>query len=130
MVNIMDNNENKIITIDISSNSVKIGLVSEHLKLEFIDSQKISVINEDLDGFAKKLDMDNLWNKINDGINRILKKCKPIVNIIGISSCTQRIATVFLDNSGDVIYGGPNIDIRGIDSAYIIDDEFSERALL
>ncbi len=37
----MDNNENKIITIDISSNSVKIGLVSEQLKLEITDSQNI-----------------------------------------------------------------------------------------
>ncbi|MBA7581769.1 putative sugar kinase YoaC [subsurface metagenome] len=125
----MDNNENKIITIDISSNSVKIGLVSEQLKLEITDSQKINVISEDIDGFAKRLDMDDLWNKINDGINHILKKCKSIINIIGISTCTQRIATVFLDNSGDVIYGGPNIDIRGIDSAYMIDDEFSERDL-
>jgi len=121
-VSIVDNNENKIITIDISSNSVKIGLVSEQLKLEITDSQNINVINEDIDGFAKRFDMDDLWNKVNDGINRILKKCKPIVKIIGISSCTQRIATVFLDNSGDVIYGGPNIDIRGIDSAYIIDE--------
>ena len=125
----MDNNENKIITIDISSNSVKIGLVSEQLKLEITDSQKINVISEDIDGFAKRLDMDDLWNKVNDGINHILKKCKSIINIIGISTCTQRIATVFLDNSGDVIYGGPNIDIRGIDSAYMIDDEFSERDL-
>ncbi len=66
----MDNNENKIIAIDISSNSVKIGLVSEHLKLELIESQNINVINEDLDGFVKRLDMDDLWNKINNGINR------------------------------------------------------------
>jgi hypothetical protein len=42
----MDNNENVIITIDISSNFVKIGLVSEQLKLEFIDSQKINVIKD------------------------------------------------------------------------------------
>lgn len=130
MVSILDNNENKIITIDISSNSVKIGLVSEQLKLEITDSQNINVINEDIDGFAKRLDMDDLWNKINIGVNRILKKCKSHhINIIGISTCAQRIATVFLDNSGDVIYGGPNTDVRGIDSAYMIDDEFSERDL-
>jgi len=129
-VSIVDKNENKIITIDISSNSVKIGLVSEQLKLEITDSQKINVINEDIDGFAKRLDMDDLWNKINVGVNRVLKKCKSHqTNIIGISTCAQRIATVFLDNAGKVIYGGPNTDLRGIDSAYIIEDVFSENDL-
>jgi sugar (pentulose or hexulose) kinase len=51
-MNVVDKNENKIIAIDISSNSVKIGLVSEHLKLELIESQNINIINEDLEVIA------------------------------------------------------------------------------
>jgi xylulokinase len=39
------------------------------------------------------------------------------------------MAVVFVDNKGDVIYGGPNTDVRGIDSAYLIEDEFSEEEL-
>ena len=39
------------------------------------------------------------------------------------------MASVFLDKKGQVIYGGPNIDIRGIDSAYLIENEFIERDL-
>jgi len=126
----MEINENAIIAIDISSNSVKIGLVSEDLKLVCFNNQKINVINEDLDGFVKSFDMDDLWNKITIGINQILKEDNnQNYKIMGISTCAQRIATVFLDRGGNVVYGGPNIDIRGIDSAYIVEDEYSEKDL-
>ncbi len=126
----MENNENMILVIDISSNSVKVGLVSGDLKLVHFNSQNINIINEDIDGFIKSFDMDDIWNKLIFGVKQVLNKIKnQNTNIIGISTCAQRIASVFLDGKGNVIYGGPNIDIRGIDSAYLIEDEFSEKEL-
>jgi sugar (pentulose or hexulose) kinase len=74
--------------------------------------------------------MNNLWNTIILGIKQVIEQNKAkSTKIIGISTCAQRIGTVFLDQQGSVIYGGPNIDIRGIDSAYLIEDEFSEEEL-
>ena len=126
----MENYEHMILAIDVSTNSVKVGLVSEDLKLVQFNSQDIKVINEDIDGFVKSFDMDDLWNKITIGVNQILNKIKNRnTKIMGMSTCAQRIASVFLDGKGSVVYGGPNIDIRGIDSAYLIDDEFSEKDL-
>ena len=126
----MENNRNMIVAIDISSNSVKVGLITEDLKLVHFYSQDIKIINEDLDGFVKTFDMDDIWNKVIFGINQVLSRIKnQNTKILGISTCTQRIASVFLDKKGKVLYGGPNIDIRGIDSAYLIEDEFSERDL-
>ena len=126
----MDKNEDMILVIDISSNSVKVGLVSESLKLVHFNSQNIDVINEDIDGFVKSFDMEDIWNKIINGVNQIHTKIKnQNTKIIGMSTCAQRIASVFLDSKGNVVYGGPNIDIRGIDSAYLIEDEFSEKDL-
>ena len=124
----MEKDENLIITIDISSNSVKVGLVSEQLKIKIHKSQELKIYNEDLDGFAKRFDMDDLWKKVIMGMNFVLSKFKS-KKIIGLSTCTQRIASVFLDDKGNALYGGPNIDIRGIDSAYLIDDAFSEKDL-
>ena len=122
--------ENLILTVDISSNSVKIGVVSEVLNLDSVLNQKFNVINEDIDGIAKRFDMDELWNKVLKGIQFILQDYRSKeFNIIGISTCAQRIATVFLDNKGKEIYGGPNTDARGIDIAYIIDEKFSEEEL-
>jgi len=124
----MESSDNKILTIDISSNNVKVGLVSEKLELETYSLQPYDITNEDIDGFAKSFDMTNIWKKINLGIKNILKSGK-VERLLGISSCGQRMAVVFLDKAGNEIYGGPNIDIRGIDSAYLIEEHFSEEEL-
>ena len=118
----------KILTIDISSKNVKVCLISDKLELGSVSIQGYDIINEDVDGFVKKFNMDDIWDKIKIGVKQVLQKDKP-EKIIGISSCAQRIATVFLDAQGKEIYGGPNIDIRGIDSAYLIEDRFSEEEL-
>ncbi|MFW9999003.1 MAG: FGGY-family carbohydrate kinase [Candidatus Hodarchaeota archaeon] len=118
----------KILSIDISSNNVKVGIVSDKLELESVLIQKYDVIDEDIDGFAKRFDMDDMWKKVRLGIQKVIKKNKP-KNILGISSCGQRMATVFLNKKGKEIYGGPNTDMRGIDSAYLIEDEFSDEDL-
>ena len=127
----MPNSENYILIIDISSKKIKIGLVSDNLQLDSSLSLELKIIDEDIDGFAKRFDMNDVWNKLKKGIYDLLKKKNKSnsLNIVGISSCAQRIAVVFLDKQGEVIYGGPNTDVRGIDSAYLIEDEFSEEEL-
>jgi len=125
----MTNSEDIILTIDVSSNKIKVGLVSDTLKLGASLSKDLKIINEDIDGFAKRIDMDDMWRKLKIIIHELLKNRTENTNIIGISSCAQRMAVVFVDNKGEVIYGGPNTDIRGIDSAYLIEDEFSEEEL-
>ncbi|UCD01291.1 MAG: FGGY-family carbohydrate kinase [Promethearchaeota archaeon] len=121
-------NSDKILSIDISSKKVKVGIISDRLELETVSVHGYDIIDEDVDGFAKRFDMDDMWNKIKLGIKNVIKQNKP-ETIIGISSCGQRMATVFLDKQGMEIYGGPNTDIRGIDSAYLIEDKFSEEEL-
>ncbi|MHA2393626.1 MAG: FGGY-family carbohydrate kinase [Promethearchaeota archaeon] len=118
-------NLDKILSIDVSSKKIKVGIVTEQLELESVSIQSYDIIDEDVDGFAKCFDMECMWNKIKMGIKNVLKQNKP-KRIIGITSCGQRLASVFLDKQGIEIYGGPNTDIRGIDSAYLIEDEFSE----
>ncbi|MFW9969037.1 MAG: FGGY-family carbohydrate kinase [Candidatus Odinarchaeota archaeon] len=125
----MTNSENYILTIDVSSNKIKAALISESLKMGPHLSRSLKIINEDVDGFAKRFDMDDIWKKIKVAINEILQNRTENENIIGISSCAQRMAVVFVDHEGKAIYGGPNTDIRGIDSAYLIEDEFSEEEL-
>ncbi|MFW9877433.1 MAG: FGGY-family carbohydrate kinase [Candidatus Thorarchaeota archaeon] len=118
----------KILSIDISSKKIKVGIISEKLELESVFIQEYDIIDEDVDGFAKRFDMDDIWNKVKFGIKCIIKENKP-ENILGISSCGQRMATVLLNKQGNEIYGGPNTDMRGIDSAYLIEEEFSDEEL-
>ena len=126
----MSNSLEKIITIDISSNSIKTALVSDNLKIDYSTVQNLKIYNEDIDGFSKRIDMYDLWNKIIITIDDVLNNnSSKDFDIIGISTCAQRIACVFLDKFGEPIYGGPNTDVRGIDSAYLIDDAFSEEEI-
>lgn len=127
----MHNSNKLILAIDISSNKIKVGLVSDNLVLESFLIEDLKIFNEDIDGFAKQIDMKDAWNKLENTITDLLKVEKSLKNreVIGISSCAQRMAVVFLGNQGEVIYGGPNTDVRGIDSAYLIEDEFSEEEL-
>ena len=126
----ISNSNNVILCIDISSNRVKIGLVSNILELESISTKNITIVNDDISGFAKSFDMDDLWNKIKVCITELLKSKKlKEANYLGISSCAQRMAVVFIDKFGRELYGGPNVDVRGIDSAYLIENEFSEEEL-
>ncbi|MFX1432080.1 MAG: FGGY family carbohydrate kinase, partial [Promethearchaeota archaeon] len=125
----MTTSEDFILTIDVSSNKIKAGLVSDTLKLKSSLSQDLKIINEDVDGFAKRFDMDDMWYKLKLLISQLLTHRTKNSNIIGISSCAQRMAVVFIDKKGEAIYGGPNTDVRGIDSAYLIEDEFSEEEL-
>jgi autoinducer 2 (AI-2) kinase len=126
----MKASDEKIISIDISSNSIKIALVSIDLKVDYSIRKDLRIYNEDIDGFAKRIDMIDLWDKIKKMLKSILMKySSDKAKIIAISTCAQRIATVFLDKNGEPIYGGPNTDVRGIDSAYLIDDIFSEEQL-
>ncbi|MEJ2248725.1 MAG: FGGY-family carbohydrate kinase [Candidatus Lokiarchaeota archaeon] len=114
-------------TLDISSANIKLGVLSENLELLYTMKKPIRVQNDDIDGFAKSFDMDYLWNSIKEFLSIAIDKIQ-LQNdtLIGISTCAQRIATVFLDETGEIIYGGPNVDVRGIDSAYLIDDVFTE----
>ncbi len=121
-------NSDKILSVDISSKKVKVGIISNKLEIEAFSIQNYDIIDEDVDGFAKRFNMDDIWNKIKLGIKKVIKENKP-ENIIGISSCGQRMATVFLDKHGNELYGGPNTDMRGIDSAYLIEEEFSDEDL-
>ena len=91
----MEKDENLILTIDISSNSVKVGLVSDQLKIKIYNAQELKIYNEDLDGFAKRFDMDDLWKKVIMGMDFVLSKSKN-KRIVGLSTCTQRIAFVYV----------------------------------
>ena len=122
--------DDKILTIDVSSTSIKVALISNQLKIDCNFNQPVDVIDETIDGFAKIFDMDKLWDKICLGIKKVISLSNNLnINVIGISTCAQRTASVFIDSTGKEIYGGPNIDIRGIDTAYLIDNEFSEKEL-
>jgi autoinducer 2 (AI-2) kinase len=66
-------------------------------------------------GIGKEFDCGQLWTRIIRLIKEAMKKGKvDKENVLGVSSTSQREAYVFLDKEGEELYGGPNIDIRGM----------------
>ncbi|MFB0561057.1 MAG: FGGY-family carbohydrate kinase [Candidatus Lokiarchaeia archaeon] len=66
-------------------------------------------------GLGKEFDCGELWARIIRLIKEAMKKGKiSKENVLGVSSTSQREAVVFLDKEGKELYGGPNIDIRGM----------------
>jgi autoinducer 2 (AI-2) kinase len=126
----MYKSDKSILAIDVSSNLIKVAVLSEDLRIINRCDKKLIIEDEDHEGFAKKIDLNDLWNKAKLILAELVQKTD--LNrreILGISSCAQRIACVFLDKKDNVIYAGPNSDVRGIDSAYLIDDKYSEEEI-
>ncbi|MBD3349921.1 MAG: hypothetical protein GF364_00365 [Candidatus Lokiarchaeota archaeon] len=113
-----------IIGIDVSSTNIKIGLISDNGE---VIAQTIIAHDIKKDGeFGLCFDLDEIWDKITDGIKEVLSKIENKKDVIAISSCAQRIATVFLDKDLKAFYGGPNKDARGLDAQWLIDDEYED----
>ncbi|MHA1339108.1 MAG: FGGY family carbohydrate kinase [Promethearchaeota archaeon] len=112
-----------IIGIDISSVKIKIGLIKENGSI-LCEYQSDYSIYEDGD-FGKKMDLDEIWTKILEGMKYVISNSKiDPKTIVAISSDTMRMAFIGLDKKNEAVYAGPNIDARGTDSQWIIDDEF------
>jgi len=66
-------------------------------------------------GIGKEFDADGVWKTICQMIHASLKEagCSPN-DIVGIAATSQRHGAVFLDEGGQVVYAGPNLDARGV----------------
>ena len=66
-------------------------------------------------GLGKEFDCGELWKRITRLVREATKRGKISgENILGVSSTSQREGIVLLDGEGKELYGGPNIDVRGI----------------
>ncbi|MEM2133619.1 MAG: FGGY-family carbohydrate kinase [Candidatus Jordarchaeaceae archaeon] len=66
-------------------------------------------------GIGKEFNCDQLWERIIRLIKVAMRRGKiDKQNVLGLSSTSQREGVIFLDKKGRELYGGPNIDVRGI----------------
>ncbi len=105
-----------LIAIDVGTGSVRCAVFD-------INGNLISFAQEPWDyettpdtlGLGKEFDCGQLWARITRLIKEAMKKGKVSKeNVIGVSSTSQRESYVFLNREGKELYGGPNIDIRGM----------------
>ena len=82
---------------------------------------------EDASPLARAFDPDVLWSTFCELITGALREAKvPPGGIAAVSVTSQRQATVFLDQAGQEIYAGPNLDLRAVFEGASIDEELGD----
>ena len=77
---------------------------------------------------GSQFDPQVFWGIFTDLIRRTIQTSGiDPQRIVGISSTAQREGVVFLDEQGEELYAGPNLDMRAPDSAADFDARFAER---
>lgn len=76
---------------------------------------------------GKEFNAAKFWGIICQLIRESVKKAGVApVDIIAVSSASQRQGVVFLDKKGRELYAGPNTDIRAIIEGFAIDGEYGD----
>jgi len=77
---------------------------------------------------AKEFDPDHFWQLVCTVVKEAIKTSKVNLNDLeSVATTSQRHGSVFLDNKGKEVYGGPNIDARGAMTQYIIEESLGEK---
>lgn len=82
----------------------------------------------ELSPYARELDADDVW----ESTARLIAECAghsgvDARRIAAITVTSQRQGVVFLDEDGQVLYAGPNTDLRAVFEGASIDDAMGER---
>ncbi len=112
---------------DSGSKVIKCGISDEYGKIMALHSWKPEVI-ESKDGFRREWDYRTYWDKVVE-LTKITIKSANInpVNIKYITSSSIRPSCVFADEDNNAVYIGASFELRGIDYADELEDEFYER---
>ncbi|MFX1474986.1 MAG: FGGY-family carbohydrate kinase [Promethearchaeota archaeon] len=72
-------------------------------------------VPEGLTGIGREFDATFVWKATEKMIRACLRtaRCKP-EDIVGVAATSQRHGAVFLDDQGEPLYAGPNLDARGV----------------
>jgi len=79
--------------------------------------------------YGQAFDPDHFWRCLADSARQALAKAniRP-EQIVAVSSTSQRVGGVFLDEDGRELYAGPNVDYRALEEGFALMGEFGQRA--
>ena len=108
--------DGNVIVLDAGSSSIRCHLVNSRNRIIASTSRPWTYLQErDAPELARAFDHDACWQSARDAIiecaNAIPADCD---GISAVAITSQRQSLVFLDESGDSIYAGPNTDLRAV----------------
>ncbi|MEM2146687.1 MAG: FGGY family carbohydrate kinase, partial [Candidatus Jordarchaeaceae archaeon] len=113
-----------LLTIDVGTGSVRCAVFDiEGNLLSFAQESWGYETSPETFGIGKEFDCKQLWERIIRLIQMAMRKGKiSKESVLGVSSTSQREGTILLDKQGKELYGGPNLDLRGI----LVNDKVKE----
>ena len=117
--------EGNVLVIDAGSSLIRCHLVDSQSRIVYSDSRSWTYLEEpDASEFARAFDHEMCWQSVEEAI-RVCVNALPdgSRSISAIAVTSQRQSLVFLDEKGEVIYAGPNMDLRAIFEGFALDSE-------
>lgn len=120
--------EKCVLAVDAGSGGGRAYIIDLNGKLiSFASKAWEYYVPEDAAPLGKEFDAGHFWDIICQLIREAIQKAavNP-VDIMAVSSASQREGVIFLDKDGQELYAGPNIDIRGLIEGFTIDGEHGQ----
>jgi len=112
---------------DSGSKLLKCAIADEMGKIIALESWEKEVIRSE-DGFQREWNYINFWDKLIELTKLTIKNSKiEARDITLITASSIRPSCVFTDDDNNAVYIGASFELRGIDYAEDIDEEFEER---
>ena len=117
--------DGQVLVIDAGSSSIRCHLVDSQSRVAYSASRPWAYLEEpDAPELARAFDHEICWQSAQDAMRECVKALpEGPRSISAIAVTSQRQSLVFLDESGSVIYAGPNTDLRAIFEGFALDSE-------
>ncbi len=114
-----------ILVLDAGSSSIRCHLVNSDSRIVHSSSLPWTYLDEpDAPELARAFDPDACWQSVEEAIRECIRHtARGRSSISAVAVTSQRQSLVFLDESGGVIYAGPNTDLRAVFEGFALDFE-------
>ena len=117
--------DDQVLVLDAGSSSMRCHLVNAESQIIHSASRPWTYLDEpDAPELARSFDLDACWQSVEEAFRECVTHPAhghPSISAIAVTS--QRQSLVFLDESGGVIYAGPNTDLRAVFEGLALDFE-------
>ena len=117
--------DDPILVLDAGSSSIRCHIVSADSRIVRSASRPWAYLYEpDAPELARAFDPDACWKSVEEAISECVgHTARGHLCISAIAVTSQRQSLVFLDESGGVMYAGPNTDLRAVFEGFSLDFE-------
>lgn len=115
--------DESVLVLDAGSSSIRCHIVDSQCRVAYAVSRPWTYLEEpDASELARAFDHEACWQSAQDAIRECVNSLPhDSHSISAVAVTSQRQSLVFLDESGNVIYAGPNTDLRAVFEGFALD---------